>query len=63
MLEGEDLSEDVKGWIDEVIERVVDEYTEAEFQEEWDLDGLVKAMDALYERTSPVEELREDSPR
>src|SRR5207249_7829936 len=38
VLEGEDLSEEVLGWIDEVIERTVAVYTEGEYQEEWDLD-------------------------
>src|SRR5204862_7375610 len=37
VLEGEDLSEEVVGWIDEVIERTVAVYTEGEYQEEWDL--------------------------
>src|SRR4051794_11433234 len=37
VLEGEDLSEEVGGWIDEVIERVVANYTEGEYPEEWDL--------------------------
>ena len=31
VLEGEDLSEDIKAWIEEVVERVVDEHTMGEF--------------------------------
>ena len=48
VLEGDDLSEDVRGWIREVIESVVVEHTMAEFTEEWDLPELITAMDALY---------------
>jgi preprotein translocase subunit SecA len=47
-----------------VIARVVAHFTENEYAEEWDLEGLVKAMDALYvqpaEEPITVEELRED---
>ncbi|MGB2952524.1 MAG: preprotein translocase subunit SecA [Gaiellaceae bacterium] len=64
VLEGQDLSEEVKAWIDGVIEGVVAQYTESEYSEEWDLDGLLAAMHAVYEqpREEPitVEELRED---
>jgi preprotein translocase subunit SecA len=64
VLEGQDLSEEVRAWVDEVIARVVAHFTENEYAEEWDLEGLVKAMDALYvqpaEEPITVEELRED---
>jgi preprotein translocase subunit SecA len=60
VLEGEDLSDQVREWIREVVERVVDAYTEAEYSEEWDLDGLVNAMTALYDTEITVQELRED---
>src|SRR5687768_4954819 len=58
VLEGEDLSEDVKEWIREVIENVVVEHTAAEFREEWDLAELVTAMDALYGTGVSVDELQ-----
>jgi preprotein translocase subunit SecA len=60
VLEGEDLSEQVRGWIREVVERVVDAYTEADYAEEWDLDGLVSAMTALYDTEITVQELRDE---
>jgi preprotein translocase subunit SecA len=64
VLEGQDLSEEVRAWVDEVIARVVAHFTENEYAEEWDLEGLVKAMDALYvqpaEEPITVDELRED---
>src|SRR6185312_4291036 len=63
VLEGQDLSEEVRAWVDEVIARIVAHFTESDYAEEWDLEGLVKAMDALYvqptEEPITVEELRE----
>jgi preprotein translocase subunit SecA len=63
VLEGDDLSEDVRGWIREVIESVVAEHTMAEFQEEWDLPELITAMDALYGKTGVVLEEIESKDR
>ena len=39
VLEGDDLSEEILEWIDEVVEDVVMAHTESNFPEEWDLDG------------------------
>jgi preprotein translocase subunit SecA len=62
VLEGEDLSEEVRLWIDEVIERAVLFYTQSDFTEEWDLDALCKAMVDIYATDEPItpEELREE---
>jgi len=62
VLEGEDLSEEIGSWIDEVIERTVALYTEGDFQEEWDIDALCKAMQDLYATDEPItpDELREE---
>src|SRR6266540_1814061 len=60
VLTGEDMSEQVRQWIDEVIERTVAEFTQEEYSEEWDLEGLVKQMAALYETEITVAELKED---
>jgi preprotein translocase subunit SecA len=63
VLEGDDLSEDVNGWIREVIENVVAEHTMAEYQEEWDLPELITAMDAIYGKTGVVLEEIEGQDR
>ena len=63
VLEGDDLSEDVKGWIREVIENVVAEHTMAEYHEEWDLPELITAMDAIYGKTGVVLEEIESQDR
>src|ERR687898_8168 len=60
VLEGEDMSEKVREWIDEVIEHTVDEFTQEEYAEEWDLEGLVKQMATLYETEITVDELHEE---
>jgi preprotein translocase subunit SecA len=62
VLEGEDLSAEIGSWIDEVIERTVALYTETDFQEEWDIEALCKAMEDIYATSDPVtpEELREE---
>jgi preprotein translocase subunit SecA len=62
VLEGEDLSDEVRRWIDEVIERIVTAYTETDYAEEWDLEALCKAMADLYAPDEPItpEELREE---
>jgi preprotein translocase subunit SecA len=62
VLEGKDLSEDVRAWVDETIERMVAEYTEHEYADEWDIDGLVTGMNALLGTDITVDELREDLP-
>src|SRR4051795_7359459 len=64
VLEGQDLSNEVRAWVDEVIARTVAHFTDNEYAEEWDLEGLVKQMDALYVQPTdePItaDELRED---
>jgi preprotein translocase subunit SecA len=59
------MSDEVREWIKEVVERTVVQFTLEDYPEEWDLEGLVKQMDALYEQPKDepitVDELREDS--
>jgi preprotein translocase subunit SecA len=49
VLEGEDLSEEIEQWIGEVVEAVVLQHTQSDYQEEWDLDALVAELAALYD--------------
>jgi len=60
VLEGEDMSEQVRHWVDEVVERTVNEFTAEEYAEEWDLEALVKQMATLYDTEVTADELRED---
>jgi preprotein translocase subunit SecA len=59
VLEGQDLSAEIKeDWLPEVVSDLVAEYTAAEEPSDWDLDGLVGAMDALYGTGVAADELR-----
>ncbi len=60
VLDGDDLSDDIREWMREVIEQNVAAFTGAEMEEDWDLDGLVAQMQALYGTDITVEELREE---
>src|SRR5438093_1350193 len=62
VLDGADLSDEIKSWIDDVIERLVVLHTEGEFAEDWDLDGLVQAFNALTDAEYTVVELQEELP-
>ncbi|HEY3070805.1 MAG TPA: SEC-C metal-binding domain-containing protein, partial [Gaiellaceae bacterium] len=57
VLEGDDLSEDIRTWIDELIERTVLSHTQSEYQEEWDLDSLFAEMATIYDTEVKPEEL------
>ena len=48
VLEGDDLSEEILEWIDEVVEDVVMAHTESNFPEEWDLDGLFAGLHQVF---------------
>jgi preprotein translocase subunit SecA len=60
VLEGEDLSDEVRGWIRETVETSVAQFTDSEYPEDWDIAGLVTAMQSLYDTDITVEELREE---
>ena len=60
VLEGEDLSEDVRAWIEEVVQVNVANATEAEFAEDWDLEPLVQQMQGLYGTDITLDELKEE---
>jgi preprotein translocase subunit SecA len=60
VLEGEDLSEEVKGWIEETVETGVQQFTDSEFHEDWDIAGLIAHMASLYGTDITPEELAEE---
>jgi preprotein translocase subunit SecA len=57
VLEGEDMSEQITEWIDDVIAGIVNQHTQSEYAEEWDLDGLFMDMGAVYEMLVKPDEL------
>jgi preprotein translocase subunit SecA len=60
VLEGEDLSEEVKAWIEESVEAGVNRFTDSEFPEDWDHAGLVTHMQSFYGTDMTVDELRDE---
>src|SRR6266481_4837427 len=60
VLEGEDMSEQVKLWIDDLVEDTVNTFTEEQYAEEWDLEALTNALAGLYPTEITAQELRED---
>ena len=61
VLEGTDMSADVRQWVTETVERVVRMHLAAvDDPAEWDIEQLVVAMQQLYLSTITVEELREE---
>jgi len=60
VLEGQDLSEQIRLWIDEVVEDTVIVFTEDPARDEWDLEALTQAMAQLYQTEITAAELRED---
>jgi len=57
VLEGQDLSEEIDTWIDDVVARVVELHTEAEHPEEWDIEALFTEMATLYDTEIQPDEL------
>ncbi|MEX2103074.1 MAG: SEC-C metal-binding domain-containing protein, partial [Gaiellaceae bacterium] len=57
VLNGEDLSDDIVTWIDELIERTVLSHTASEYAEEWDLDSLFAEMATIYDTEVKPEEI------
>src|SRR3712207_7618167 len=51
VLEGSDMSEEIRGWIDEVVAQTVDAYT-GEEHEEIDLAALCQAMSDLDRKST-----------
>src|SRR6188472_4486108 len=60
VLEGDDLSDEIREWIEEVIRANVLNMTAEDAVEDWDLEGLVAQMTALYGSDITVEELQEE---
>jgi preprotein translocase subunit SecA len=59
VLEGQDMSREVREWIDEMIGNTVDLFA-TDTGEGWDLDQLCQAMTTLYGSDVTADELRED---
>src|SRR3954470_2991371 len=57
VLEGRDMGDVAREQIEEVIERLVDEYTPGDFADDWDLEGLWVQLDQIYHVDFGVDEI------
>jgi preprotein translocase subunit SecA len=48
VLEGADISELVREWVDETVESVVEQHTQGDSRDEWDVDGLLVGLRSVY---------------
>ncbi len=60
VLNGDDTSDEIRHWIEDVVAQNVVLFTDGDDSADWDLDGLVAQMFALYGSDITVEELREE---
>jgi len=61
VLEGEDISEQIRGFLDDTVAGYVEAETAESIDEEWDLDRLWTALKTLYPVTLDVDELEQSS--
>ncbi|MFN8223892.1 MAG: preprotein translocase subunit SecA [Gaiellales bacterium] len=60
VLEGDDLGDEIRQWIEEAVASNVGVFTQGESPEDWDLDGLVANLHALTGTDITADELREE---
>ncbi|HEV2815191.1 MAG TPA: SEC-C metal-binding domain-containing protein, partial [Solirubrobacteraceae bacterium] len=61
ILEGEEMGEVAREKLEDVVRRLVDEYTPGDFIEEWDLEGLHAAIDDLWPSNIDVASMKAES--
>jgi preprotein translocase subunit SecA len=57
VLEGADVSELVRDWVDEAVEGVVEEHFATDSPEGWDLDGMLVGLRAIYPTSFTADDL------
>jgi preprotein translocase subunit SecA len=63
ILEGEDMSEVARTQIADAIERIVREYTEGDYQEDWELEALFTQLEQIYPLSYELDDVKEGSDR
>ncbi|WP_222853918.1 preprotein translocase subunit SecA [Fodinicola acaciae] len=61
VLDGEDLHEQIRGMIDDVIEAYIVGATSEGYAEDWDMDALLTALKQLYPMSVTLEQLEEEA--
>src|SRR5207302_352579 len=57
ILEGRDMSDASREEVGNLIERLVEEYTEGDFVEDWDVEGLLRRMEEILPDSSVIDEI------
>jgi preprotein translocase subunit SecA len=57
VLEGQDISDLIREWIDETVWNIVEAHSGASFSEEWDLEAMMVSLRAIYPVGFTLEEL------
>ena len=63
ILEGEDMSDVARTQIAEAIERIVREYTEGDYQEDWELEALFTQLEQIYPVSYELDDIQEGADR
>ena len=63
ILEGEDMSDVARTQIAEAIERIVREYTEGDYQEDWELESLFTQLEQIYPVSYELDDVKEGADR
>jgi preprotein translocase subunit SecA len=57
VLEGGNMAQAAREEVGSMLERTIDEYTAEDYAEDWDLDGLMRALSQIYPISLPADEL------
>ena len=63
ILEGEDMSDVARTQIADAIERIVREYTEGDYQEDWELEALFTQLEQIYPVSYELDDVQEGADR
>jgi preprotein translocase subunit SecA len=63
ILEGEDMSDVARTQIADAIERVVGQYMDGEFREEWDLEGMLTQLEQVYPTSYQLDDIDDGTDR
>ena len=63
ILEGEDMSDVARTQIADAIERIVREYTEGDYQEDWELEALFTQLEQIYPVSYELDDVNEGADR
>ena len=57
VLDGDDLQDEIRSWIDETVASLIESHTVEEFADDWDIDGLFREVADLYDTEITPDEL------